>query len=406
MRPALVPILLADPMPWAYKAPNAWDFLKDRARFAGGNKGALANTPGWSFTRASTGYAQTAAGVLVPFASGELRRTDKGILLEGSRVNLCLQSQALATTPWSNTKAGTGATTTATNNYDTAPDGTQTATRVQCNLSGGTTIGDFTWADQVVTISNTTAYAVSVWVKPVSGTPTIYFSASNVNSGAGVTLSAGWQRITLTGTSSSTSTDVRIGLRGGQTPTCSDSADLLIWGAQLEAAAFPSSYIPTTTASATRAADSLSVTGVTGLDYPLSLYAEFERASDTGATEDVFQVYATNNNDRAKIYIETNDRPSAVMTAGGALQGSVSRVITTVVGTTYKVAGRFGANTIQVAQGGLLGTEDTTATAPATPNAISFGQSASGANPCYGYLRRLAIFSRALSDAELQALTT
>jgi hypothetical protein len=170
-------------------------------------------------------------------------------------------------------------------------------------------------------------------------------------------------------------------------------------------ASFPSSYIPTTTASATRAADVLTVP-VSGLDYPLSPFAEFERAVDTGGTEDLFQVYATNNNDRAKLYVGTNDRPSVLMTAGGVSQGSVSLVFSTVVATSYKLAGRFGTNTIQVAQGGSLGTEDTTATAPTAPNTISFGRSASGANPCFGYLRRAAIWNRALTDAELQAVTT
>ena len=74
-------------------ANSAWDFINNYARFKDVYYGPLANTPGWSFTRASTGYAQTAAGVLVPFASGELRRTDKGVLIEGARTNLFLRSQ-------------------------------------------------------------------------------------------------------------------------------------------------------------------------------------------------------------------------------------------------------------------------------------------------------------------------
>ena len=54
---------------------NSWDMLTNEAWFDYKYRGALANTPGWSFTRASTGYAQTSAGALTAFASGELRRT-------------------------------------------------------------------------------------------------------------------------------------------------------------------------------------------------------------------------------------------------------------------------------------------------------------------------------------------
>ena len=44
-------------------------------------------TPYLSCTRASTGYAQTAAGTLTSFAANTLRRTDKGLLIEEARTN-------------------------------------------------------------------------------------------------------------------------------------------------------------------------------------------------------------------------------------------------------------------------------------------------------------------------------
>jgi hypothetical protein len=60
---------------------------------ASGASYSLANLPGWSFTRASTGTATNSAGTILSFASGQPRITDLGLLVEESRTNLLLQSR-------------------------------------------------------------------------------------------------------------------------------------------------------------------------------------------------------------------------------------------------------------------------------------------------------------------------
>ena len=69
-----------------------WDFTTDRALFAGVDVGAISSTPGYSFTRATVGTAEDLAGNIIQFAAGEPRRTDRGLLLEGTRANLFLNS--------------------------------------------------------------------------------------------------------------------------------------------------------------------------------------------------------------------------------------------------------------------------------------------------------------------------
>jgi hypothetical protein len=69
-----------------------WDFTTNRALFNGADVGAVTATPNWSFTRATVGTAEDLAGNIVQFSSGQLRRTDRGLLIEGARTNLFLNS--------------------------------------------------------------------------------------------------------------------------------------------------------------------------------------------------------------------------------------------------------------------------------------------------------------------------
>jgi len=422
MRSALVPILLADPMPWAFKAPYAWDFLKDRARFAGGYKGALANTPGWTATPAthSAGgvlYASTASGALQSFASGELRRTDKGVLIEGARTNLCLYSADFSQSNWSKTNV------TLTANAIAAPNGTLTATKVEVATTAATS-----FYQQNLIVAATTATA-SIFVKSgnngasdcddfiirnvttatnIAGGKfdwtTGIFTSSVGGTATVSTLANGWYRITISISSGITSGDnLRWNFPAvGNTETA--GIFFYLWGAQLEAAAFPSSYIPTTTASATRAADVLTVP-VSGLDYPLTLYAEFERAVDTASTEALVYLYVNGNN-YSRLSVASTDAGQMNVGSGGVTQANLLSAATISVGTVSRLAGRIASNDAIVALNGVLTSADASVTVPVGTMGLYFGADGVGATPCFGYLRRAAIWNRALTDAELQAVTT
>ena len=69
-----------------------WDFTANRALFNGVDVGGVASTPGWSFTRASVGSYVNLDGSLSTFASGEPRRSARGLLVEETRTNLFLNS--------------------------------------------------------------------------------------------------------------------------------------------------------------------------------------------------------------------------------------------------------------------------------------------------------------------------
>jgi hypothetical protein len=101
---------------------------------------------------------------------------------------------------------------------------------------------------------------ISIWIKlNTSGTKNIIFS----DGGGDIKTISGtdWQRIDTT--FSGASGEFRIGLIGST--GSSDTLDCCIWGAQAESGSYPTSYIPTTSSSATRVADACFKTGISSL---------------------------------------------------------------------------------------------------------------------------------------------
>lgn len=396
-----------------------WDFLNNRALFASADVGAVTSTPGWSYIRADaqSAYAETSAGVLVPFATGVLRRTDRGVLIEGARTNLLLRSQEFDNASWTQSNATVSA------NSVVAPDGTTTADTLTENGSAA--------EHRVIQAVTTTAaaYTTSVYWKPNgrtwmhirmvdSGSATRYafFNCSGAGTvgtlGTGMTgtiaaLNNGWYRVAVTIAAAFAGSNQQIfgtaSADGISSYTGDGVSGAYMWGAQCELGAFASSYIPTTTASATRAADVLTVSSP-GVTYPLSLFAEFERVVDTGAVEGLFDISNGATSDEAYLNVGSTD----LLT--GIVNSTIQQMNSTVAGalavaTAYKSAHRIATNDGIVARSGSLSAQDTSLTVPATPTTLTFGARVGGSSYSFGYLRRAAIVNSAVNDAGLQSMT-
>jgi hypothetical protein len=182
------------------------------------------------------------------------------LLVEPQRTNLALRSQEFDNPTWQ--KAGG---TTITANSTTAPDGTLTADTFNASQT------NLLW--QNLSASNNTTYTLSLWVK--LGTATnICLIANNTlgwntiggqsfNASNGLNTST-WTRISFTFTTPVLPVGaINIHFGGNsQTGLTQSTGTVFIWGAQLEAGAYPTSYIPTTSASVTRNVDILQRTNV------------------------------------------------------------------------------------------------------------------------------------------------
>ena len=172
--------------------------------------------------------------------------------------------------------------------------------------------------------------------------------------------------------------------------------------AQLEVGAFASSYIPTTTAQVTRAADNISL--ATAL-FPYSsvsgvLAADFVPAQGTSSN-----VAAVIRDSGGTVYSallgSTGSLAQFVVRDGGASQASLA---STHARTRTKMAGAYKANDFRVSIDGAAVLSDTSGTVPAGISVLQFGAFTGSANVIDGWIRNTRYFPRAtVTDAELQA---
>jgi len=170
------------------------------------------------------------------------------ILVEPQRTNLIPNSVG----------GGTGYDTigsiVVTNNFANSPNNTITSTRV--NASAG--IWRYRNANTTSLLPNTT-YTFTVYVKSnTSENQTFRMLLYNATFSPDLVATTQWQRFTFTSTSLPTVTQIH-GIGPG---VMNNSADIQTWGWQIELAAYPTSYIPTTSATVTRNADSFALSNV------------------------------------------------------------------------------------------------------------------------------------------------
>ncbi len=170
---------------------------------------------------------------------------DRSRGLEGNRgrVNLLTHSEEFDKSEWSKLGLGVGSSPVVTPNAGTAPDGTDTADRVVFDLGGGTTSSDRSQVTQAVSAEEI-EYTSSVWMKSFDGSSyTLFLSISGTGT-KDVTVTGDWQRYETQWLSTISNISARFGLRGDRAG--SDAADVLIWGAQLEASDAATDYQPAT----------------------------------------------------------------------------------------------------------------------------------------------------------------
>ena len=348
----------------------------------------------------------------------------RGLLIEEQRVNLLLQSNDFQTS-WSPTNI------TRTLASTTGPDGTLSGVKLEATASAVTTLF------QSATVAATSA-TFSVFVKQGSGATianefllrnsttltnlvrgTLNFSTgvwtySVGSTGVVVTNTGnGWWRLQISATAGITSGDsinVYVGFTGlGQVA----GEFLYAYGAQLEAGAFATSYIPTVGSQVTRAADSASITTLTpwfnAAAGTMVIQADRIYGGNAYAAALVFRNTATGTNDRYDIGLGTGAggipgiyRMDVV--TGGVTQAALGDAQTFAANTVYKGALAVEANNFASSTQGAAAATDTSGSMPTGINEMTLGSRAGG-NFLNGHIQAVSYYQTRLPNATLQGLT-
>lgn len=392
-----------------------------------------------AFTRSSTGTFIGSNG-LIQSAAIDAPRFDhdpatgdcKGLLIEEPRTNLLLRSEELATSPW-----GVSGSVVIIPNNAVSPSGFQTADTIDFTASGSLSqtvsmgsagvVATFSIFVKAATSNGFTRIIVADnpsvptnafggWFNTLTG---LWATTSTLGSGVVIAslvtnLNNGWYRISITGSMAGISNySPFMYITDSDNSTIrSTSVSQHWWGAQLEAGAFPTSYIPTTSGTAARSADVCSIIGAdfssfynqsegtvicravnsngigTLTQYPWSI-------SDSGINNMMIVFRATSSQLRQcrfASFVSASDQLSDSNNAG-LLEDNA----TDTIGFAIKLndfAGSLDGNLIT----------DNTVSLP-TVDRMFIGSRVDGARYWNGHIARIQYFRKRLSNAKLQTLT-
>jgi hypothetical protein len=358
---------------------------------------------------------------------------DPHLLLEPSRTNKQIYSQELSNSAY--LKVGS----TVTADQTTAPDGTLTADKVQRNTTSASYL-----RDDIYESTNGYYYSSSFFIKKgncdrvafrlQTNYPDRYdvrfvFSTENVeyNATAGdmtngsyniVKYNNGWYRIELTAKTASDNTAIvpmlspRVSAGNVDSSDTSSDAFCYSWGWQTEtsgntSSSYATSYIPTlSNAEVTRTVDKCLNGGDANLfnDSEGTLFVDLENFS--GNTRELTLGDGTINNRVTVIFYGASAVIRFYVANGGVAQADSVFSISFTYDQRNKIAFRYKQNDFKAYINGTQVFSDTSGNTPVGLSRFDFANSNATTNFIEGEIYQTMVFNTALSDSELQTLTS
>jgi hypothetical protein len=360
---------------------------------------------------------QTALSGVARFDHNPTTGESLGLLIEEQRTNLLTYSEQFDNAAWTKSNA------TVTANATTSPDGTLNADKLILSTDNtdhsvrSSNIGfNGTYVASVFAKSDgangiwISAYGRNVYFSLITGaylgfngeTFQTTFSASN-----GTNIGNGWWRFSFTiGWTSLANRSFIIGstltAAVNSTEAGNGFSGAFIWGAQLEQASFPTSYIPTVASQVTRAADAASMTGANFSSwYNQSegcFYAEMSRLNQNATFNYVVGSGNLNVTFSTFVSLISNGNIQFISSGGVSIVGGSTGADNKKTAVAYKTNDNVFAinNTI-------VGTD--TSSSPVFADTILLG-GVFPVNASNGYYKKFCYYPQRSTNAQLQGLTS
>ena len=330
------------------------------------------------------------------------------LLLEPQRTNLLPNSEYIGSSDWDKNGFGTGVAPILTFGEE-SPEGLNNAYEITFNTGAGTSSGNQSNISEGIGGQAAGDYTLSFWAKVSSGTDKIIARGAGGYLYTTCNLTTEWQRFEITENLATAGTlYADIGLRRGlANEPLNSSVTCQIYGIQMEAGSYATSYIPTYGSSVTRVVEATEKTGISDLigQTEGTLFVEFEYNSTKDHYWPIVTLMGSSTAELIEIYGGPNSNSMAlVMIDNGSNQFSVN---TPLSFGAHKVAIAYAENnTAAYVDGVLLGSVDTSCTIPALTQ-MAIGKFSYTSSYAYGdSIKQTLLFKTRLSNEELAALTT
>ena len=336
------------------------------------------------------------------------------LLLEKQSTNLTLYSEQFDNASW------TKNSTSVTANTATSPDGTQNADTINSISASPNIVSNVATFTSTTNVSMFVKYVSQQWVMLMSGGAVNDYANFDIQNGVigsvGSTASNaqiqnfgnGWYRISVTFSGYSGNSNLYFGFiasgtSGWNTFDPNFNKSVYAWGCQIENSSYPTSYIPTTSASATRVADACFKTGISSLIGQTSGTVFWDLQVDQLlSSENILNI--DNGSFGNTIYFAKTASGGIIVEVyvGGTAQCSLSYSLPSV--GRYKMAiGYANNNTAFFVNGVQVGTTDTSCSVPAMSR-LQMDNTIFG--PSDGKVNQTILFPTRLTNSELASLTT
>ena len=350
--------------------------------------------------------------------------TVKGLLIEEARTNLVTYSNDFTHSSWTKNQS------TITEAASVSPDGGTSASEYlitgssgylqhvstvvantnhtsSCYIKKGLTGGSAQWLQIVFRDGSS---GLQGWFDISNGVigSTSTFGTGSVLQGTLIEdVGGGYFRCSATGSVPSTSGRMQVYQVTANGSNSRDQTNgIYIYGAQLEAGAFPTSYIPTISSTATRAADVATI--------PVD---NFGYNSDAGSILVEAQRFGTNAYPRSVMIDAGNESTSIGLGAWGSITsltalikvGNVKQADMFLgnVGTSaFKNSIAYKENDFAASRDGNTVLTDTSGTVPTGMTTLTIGRNGVTTQFFNGHIKSIQYYPRRLTNAQLQELTT